>query len=93
MWHANLENIDIRVFLYGKPCNLKRFTYSKDSINLERCSNQFPDTVPKFIGEPQLLKLGLFVAAYQALLSSSRTTIINELQIHLVTPNFKMNSN
>ena len=31
--------------LYCKPGNLKRFKYSKDSINLERCSNQLPDTV------------------------------------------------
>jgi hypothetical protein len=89
----NRGTTQITVFRYVNPDNLYRSIYSKLSTNFERCSNQFPDTVPSFISKPQLLKLGLFHAVYQALLSSSLTTIINELRIHLVAYNFKMNSN
>jgi len=39
------RKLDISFFRYCIPAALKRFTYSKDSMNLERCSNQFPDTV------------------------------------------------
>ena len=54
---------------------------------------RLPYGVPKFVSEPQFSRLGLFVAVYQAFLSSSLTTVIKELRNHLVSINTKMNSN
>jgi len=53
---------------------------------------RLPYTVPKFVSEPQLLKLGLFRAVYHVLLSSNLTTVINQLRNHLVSIIGKMNS-
>lgn len=54
---------------------------------------RFPYAVPKFVSEPQLLKLGLFIAVYQALLNPGLLTDINELRNHLASNISKMNFN